>query len=70
MINGAIDLNNYVESVDAQSQLIGSGFNEVIYSDLEVATTVESPPGTFTIDPTDAITVSGSFDLAFVGITN
>lgn len=70
LFNGSIDLNNYVEIVDGQSQLIGSGFNEVIYNNLEIAGTAENPAGTFTVDPLDIITVSGSFDLAFVGITN
>lgn len=70
LLNGSIDLIDYVEIIDGQSRLIGSGFNEVIYNNLEIAGTVESPPGTFTINPLDIITVNGSFDLAFVGITN
>lgn len=70
VLNGSIDLRNYVEVIDAEFRLIGTGFNEVIFNGLTIAETVENPPGIFTIDPNDTITVSGSFDLAFVGITN
>lgn len=70
LVNGSIGLNDYVEIIDGQFRLIGSGFNEVIYNNLEVAGTVENPPGTFTIDPLNIVTINGSFDLAFVGITN
>ena len=69
LVNGSIELNDYVEIVDGQSQLIGSGFNQVIYNNLEIAGTVENPVNTFTIDPRDVIRVSGGFDLAFIGIT-
>ena len=69
LINGSIDLNGYVEIIDDQSRLTGSGFNEVIYNNLEVAGTVEDPVDTFTIDPSDIVTVNGSFDLAIIGVT-
>jgi len=70
LLNGSISLNNYIEIIDGQFQLIGSGFDEVIYNNLEIAGTVENPVNVFTIDSQDIITVTGSFDLAFVGLTN
>lgn len=68
LLNGSIDLRDYVELVDAQSILISSGFNEVIFNNFEIADTVENPAGTFTIDPANRITITGGFDMAFVDI--
>ena len=68
LLNGSIDLRNYAEIIDAQSRLIGTGFDEVIFNDFEIADTVESPPGTFSIDPRNRVTISGGFDLTFIGI--
>ena len=70
LFNGSIDLNNYVEVIDADFNLIGTGFDEVIFNNLTIAVTEENPPGTFTIDLNNSVTVNGGFDLAFVGITN
>jgi hypothetical protein len=70
LINGSIDLNNYIEIIDGQFNLVGTGFDEVIFNNITIARTDENPPGTFTIDPANTITVSGGFDLAFIGFTN
>lgn len=70
LFNGSIGLHNYVWELDNEYQLIGAGFREVIYNDLEVAGTVEQPPSVFTISPDEIVTVSGGFDLAFEGIAN
>ena len=70
LLNGAIDLIDYVEVSDSDFQLIGTGFNEVNFNDLTIAQTDENLPGIFTIDPSDTIVVTGGFDLALVGITN
>ena len=70
LINGSIDLNNYVEVIDAQFNLIGTGFDEVIFNGLTIAQTEENTPGIFTIDPNNTITVTGGFELELVGITN
>jgi len=67
LLNGSIDLRDYIEIIDAQSRLIGTGFDEVIYNDFEIADTTENPPGTFTIDPSNRITINGGFDLAIIG---
>lgn len=69
LINGSIDLNNYIEIIDAQFRLIGSGFDEVIFNNLTIASTEENPIGVFTIVPNDTITISGGFDLALIGFT-
>ena len=70
LLNGAVDLNDYVEVIDSGFQLIGAGFNEVIFYDFNIARTNENPSGVFTIDSSDTIVVGGGFDLALVGITN
>lgn len=70
LLNGVIDLNDYFEVIDSDFQLIGTGFNEVIFNDFTIDLTNENPPGMFTIDPSDTIVVRGGFDLALVGITN
>lgn len=68
LLNGSIALNNYIEIVDGQSNLIGTGYDEVIYNNLTIAETEENPPGVFSIDPSNTFTVTGGFDLAFVSI--
>ena len=70
LLNGVIDLNDYVEVIDSDFQLIGTGFNEVIFKDFTIDLTNENLPGMFTIDSSDTIVVGGGFDLALVGITN
>lgn len=70
LINGSIALNTYVEVIDGQFNLIGTGFDEVVYNNLTIAETQENEPGVFTIDPMDTITINGGFDLALIGITN
>ena len=70
LVNGSIDLNNFIEVLDAQFNLIGTGFDEVIFNGLTIAQTEENTAGIFTIDPNNTIAVSGGFDLAFVEITN
>lgn len=69
LINGSIDLNNYIEVIDAQFRLIGTGFDEVIFNNLTIASTEENPLGVFNIVPNDTITISGGFDLALIGFT-
>jgi len=70
LINGSIDLNNYIEVIDAQFRLIGTGFDEVIFNNLTIASTEENPMGVFNIVPNDTITISGGFDLALIGFTS
>lgn len=70
LVNGSIDLLGYVEIIDAEFRLVGSGFDEVNFDNLVVAATEENPSGVFSIDSGNTITVNGSFDLAFVGFTD
>lgn len=67
LLNGSVSLNTYIEVIDGQSNLIGIGYDEVIYNDLTVAETVEDQMGVFTIDLEDTFTINGGMDLAFVG---
>ncbi|MDH3428541.1 MAG: hypothetical protein OEQ14_00920 [Gammaproteobacteria bacterium] len=70
LFNGSVGLRGYVWELDNEFQLIGAGFREVIYNNLEVTGTVEQPPSVFTISPDEMLTVSGGFDLVFERITN
>lgn len=70
LINGSVDLNNYIEIIDANFNLVGTGFDEVIFNNVTIEQTDENQPGVFTIDPANTITVSGGFDLAYIGFTN
>jgi len=70
LINGSISLNTYIEVIDAQLNLTGTGYNEVIYNNLTVEETIENPAGVFAIDPDDTIIINGGLDLAFVGFPN
>lgn len=68
LINGSIDLNNYVEIINADNILVGTGFDEVIFNNLTIAETEENPQGMFTIDMANTVVVNGGFDLAFIEI--
>ena len=70
LLNGSVSLNTYIEVIDAQLNLIGSGYDEVIYNNLTVIETIENVTGTFTIDPDATIIINGGLDLAFVGVPN
>jgi hypothetical protein len=72
LVNGGIDLVGYNEVIDANNRLIRIGFETVgqvpggvIYNNLTIAETEQSPPGTFIIDPWDTITVTGGFSIVF-----
>lgn len=67
LLNGSVSLNTYVEIIDGQSNLIGIGYDEVIYNTLTVAETVEDPAGDFAFDPDGTFTISGGMDLALIG---
>ena len=70
LLNGSISLNTYIEVIDAQLNLTGTGYDEVIYNNLTVEETIEDPAGVFAIDPDDTIIINGGLDLAFVGFPN
>jgi len=70
LLNGNIRLGDYAWDLDDDSNLIGAGFHEVIYDDLEVAGTIEQPPSVFLVNPDDIATVGGGFDLVFQGSRN
>jgi len=70
LLNGSISLNTYIEVIDAQLNLTGTGYDEVIYNNLTVEETIEHPAGVFAIDPDDTITINGGLDLALVGFPN
>jgi hypothetical protein len=70
LINGSIDLLDYVEVIDAEFRLVGIGFDAVSFDNLTFAETEENPSGVFLINSASTITVNGSFDLAFVGFTD
>jgi len=70
LLNGSVNLNTYIEIVDAQQNVIGSGYDEIIYNNLTIEETIENPAGVFAIDPDDTIIINGGLDLAFVGTPN
>ena len=70
LLNGSVNLNTYIEVVDAQLNVIGSGYDEIIYNNLTIEETIENPAGVFAIDPDDTIIINGGLDLALVGTPN
>jgi hypothetical protein len=70
LLNGSISLNTYIEVIDAQLNLTGTGYDEVIYNNLTVEETIENPAGVFAIGPDDTLIINGGLDLAFIGFPN
>ncbi len=70
LLNGSVSLNTYIEVIDAQLNLTGTGYDEVIYNNLTVIETIENLTGGIVIDPEATIIINGGLDLAFVGVPN
>ncbi len=63
-------LSGYGGPIDDGHQLMGYGFDEVLYDDLVIRQTIEMAGSQFMIDVSDTIEVVGSFSLALDQIDN
>lgn len=73
LANGTVDLTGFQASVD-DNTLINFGFLDsaqgpggIMYNGLTIATTIDSLSGTFTVDPSDTLSVSDGFSISFFG---
>jgi hypothetical protein len=68
LINGTVDLGSYTEVVDGNNRVTTIGFlgpEGVVFTNFVLSEVEEDPPGTFTIDPNDDITVNGGYTIVF-----
>jgi len=68
LINGTVNLGSYTEVVDGNNRVTRVGFESpegVVFTNLVISEVEEGPPGTFTIDPNDDVTVNNGFTIVF-----
>ncbi len=70
LFGGNLVLSGYGGPIDDGHQLMGYGFDEVLYDDLVIRQTIEMAGSQFMIDVSDTIEVVGSFSLALDQIDN
>jgi hypothetical protein len=70
LFEGNLLLTGYGGPIDDGHQMMGRGFDEVLYDDLVIRQTIEKLDRQFTIDASDTIEVVGSFRLAIDEIDN
>jgi hypothetical protein len=65
LLDGTVFFNDYYEAIDGNCRVVGAGFDDVQYDDLDIAETQSNQPSGGTVAVDSMATVNGRFALFF-----